>query len=274
MQIQNHVIEKCTRMRIEKPSYELSVGEIISRSFYLYRARFLLFFLPSLVAGIITGILTSAIFWYLPLPPSPTTGASPRTVTQWFWDVVTALIITAVLLGLVSAVISAIITGTVIKCASDIIEKGRGSLQEGFRFAMSKLVSLLGASVITGILIIVGLFLFVAPGIIFMVMFSLVVPTVIIEQKGVFESLARSRGLVSHRWGKTFVLFLILGLIILVVSWILTVITAPLGVVSSIVDSAIAAFVTPILPIATTFLYYSMVAREASQLPPPPPPFL
>jgi uncharacterized protein YybS (DUF2232 family) len=161
-----------------------------------------------------------------------------------------------------------------IKCTSDILEKGSSTIQEGFSFAVSKLVSLVGVSIISGILIIVGLFLFYVPGIIFMIMFSLAVPVVVIERKGVFESLGRSRKLVSHRWGKTFVLLLIIGMVLVAVSWISTVVTNPFGNARWIVGSVITAFVTPIFPIATTFLYYSMIAREALRLPPPPLPFL
>jgi len=261
-------------MRIEKPSHELSVGEIISQSFRLYRARFILFFLPFLVAGLITGIFVSTLLWYLPLPSPPPSGASLTIVTQWFWDFVRSLIAIAVLLGIVSVPISAITTGMIVKCASDILEKGNSTLKEGFSFVASKLVSLAGVTIITGILTIGGLFLFYVPGIIFMIMFFLAVSAVIIEQKGVFESLGRSRKLVSHRWGKIFVLSLIIGFIPFTVGWIASSMSAPFGNARWIVDSVITAFVTPILPIATTFLYYSMIAREALRLPPPPPPFL
>jgi len=95
-------------------------------------------------------------------------------------------------------------------------------------------------------------------------MFSLVVPAIMIEQKGVFESLGRSRKLVSNRWGKTFILLLLVGIIILVVSGVTGALTTPFGLVGSIVSNLITTLVIPILPIATTLLYYSMAARETS----------
>lgn len=260
-------------MQIEKPSRELSVGEIISQSFRLYLAKFFLFFPPFLVAGLITGIVSSAVLWHMPLPSPPSRDASLTMVTQWFWSFISTLITMAVLVGTVSVVINSITMGMVVKCTSDILEKNSSSLKEGFYFAASKFVPLLGASIITSILIIVGLFLLYVPGIILMIMFSLVEPSIIIEQKGVFESLGRSRKLVSHRWGKTFILLLILGLILIAVSWITTTITAPFGTTRFLIPSVVTSFVTPIFPIVTTLLYYSMVAREALQLPPPPPPF-
>lgn len=261
------------RMHIKKPSHELSVGEIISQSFRLYRARFILFFLPFVVAHLISGIFVSVLLWYLPLPSPPPPGASFATITQWFLDFVATWILISAFLGISSAVIGAIATGMAIKCTSDFLEKGSSTIKEGLGFAMSKLVSLAGVSIISGILIIVGLFLFYAPGVIFMIMFSLAVPVVVIERKGVFESLGRSRKLVSHRWGKTFVLLLIIGIAPVAVGWISTVVTNPFGNARWIVSSLITAFVSPIFPIATTFLYYSMIAREVLRLPPPTPPF-
>jgi len=274
-------------MPLEKPSRELFVGEIISQAFQLYTARFILFFLPFLMAGLITGIFSSALFLYLPLPPSPPPSASPTEVFQWLGDFFRALLVIVVLGGIVSWITSSIATGMAVKSASDIMEKGGGTLQESLSSVMSKLASLLVASLITGILVFIGFLLLVVPGIILMIMFSLIVPAIIIEQKGPFESLGRSSKLVSHRWLKTFVLLVIVGLIVVVISLIVSAIVFPFWVVNftaspfetgstlavrMIVSSILTAFAAPILPITTTLLYYSMLAKEASQLPPPPPP--
>jgi len=274
-------------MPLEKPSRELFVGEIISQTFQLYTTRFILFFLPFLVAGLITGIFSSALFLYLPLPPSPPPSASPTVVFQWLGDFFRALLVIVVLGGIVSWIINSIATGMAVKSASDIMEKGGGTLQESLSSVMSRLASLLVASLITGILVFIGFLLFVVPGIILMIMFSLIVPAIIIEQKGPFESLGRSSKLVSHRWLNTFAVLLIAGLIVGVISGIASVIVFPFGFVGFtpspfefsstlalriLVSSVVTSLVSPILPIATTLLYYSMLAKEAGQLPPPPPP--
>jgi len=274
-------------MPLEKPSRELFVGEIISQTFQLYTTRFILFFSPFLVAGLITGIFYSALLSYLPLPAQPSPGAPPTVVFEWLGAFFAALIVFIVLGGIVSWVISSIATGMVIKSASDILEKGGGTLQESFSFVMSRLPSLMVASLITGILTFIGFLLFVVPGIILLIMFSLVAPAIIIEQRGAFESLGRSNKLVSRRWLKTFVLLLVLYLIVGVISGIASVIVFPFGIlnftaptfvtgrtliIGILVSTVVTSFAAPILPITTTLLYYSMVAKEASQLPPPPPP--
>jgi hypothetical protein len=112
------------------------------------------------------------------------------------------------------------------------------------------------------------------PGIIIAIIFSLVIPTIIIEQKGAFESLGRSKNLVSNRWMKTFLLGLILGIIVLIVNTAATFLAGPLSTIhpiaNSLTTSIISAFVSPLYPIAITYLYYTMVARET---PPHPPTF-
>ena len=168
--------------------------------------------------------------------------------------------------GLVFWIVGTTTTGVVTKNASDQIEKGTSNLGVSFNFAISKLPSLLTAQFVAGILIIIGMLLFIVPGIIIALMFSLVIPTIIIEQQGIFESLGRSKKLVSNRWLKTFLLLLVLGMITLIVNGGATVLAGPLStihpIVNPLITNIISAFVSPIYPIAITYFYYAMVARE------------
>jgi len=167
----------------------------------------------------------------------------------------------AFLSGIVGWLIGSIAQGIAIKFTSDTLENGTANLSTSFNFTMSRLLSILAVSIITGTLIVLGLIAFVIPGIILALMFSLVVPAIIIEKIGALESLSRSRLLVSGRWLKTFGLLLLFQIVIGVVSSILTVLTASLGLVGSVASSILIAFIQPILPIGLTLYYYSMIAR-------------
>ena len=259
-------------MNVEKPSWELPVEKIISLTFNLYRSKFLQFFLPFLISAIITGISTYAITSYFPIPTPPVIPTSPTTtfyseeLIPWLFSLISTMIVIGSLSGLVLWIVGTTITGVVIKNASDQIEKGTSNLGVSFNFAISKLPSLLIAQFIAGILIVIGMIFFIVPGIIIAIMFSLILPTIIVEQKGVFESLGRSKKLVRKRWVKTFLLALILGMIVLIVNGGATLLAEPFSIVHPIVNplitSIISAFVSPIYPIAITYLYYAMVARE------------
>jgi len=176
------------------------------------------------------------------------------------------------IMGITSWIISAVVNGVCVKCAADLIEKGKASLTEAFNFTVYKLVSLLVVALITVILIGLGFLALIVPGIILLIMFSLVVPAIMIEDIGALDSLSRSRRLVSYRWLKTFALLLIVYLAVIFVSYIGNLIGQPLGPLSILVGSVAAAFVQPIIPIALTVYYYAMVAKEAKRVPPPPPP--
>lgn len=260
---------------MEKPSRELSIGEILSLTLNLYLSKFLQFFLPFLIAGIITGLSTYAIMSSFPLPEVPSTPAPFEEIFEWLVAFLTTMIIIGVLSALVTWIVNTPTIGVTTKYASDQIEKGTSNLGASLNFTISKLPSLLIAQFITGILTVIGLLCFIIPGIIISIMFLLIIPAIIVEQKGAFESLGRSRRLVRNRWLKTFALYLIVGIILGTVIGIVNLLTLPLNTtypnISILIINIAFSFVAPISPIAITYLYYAMVAREIP--PPPPPPF-
>ena len=191
------------------------------------------------------------------------------------WNFILTLLAIVFVLVIISWIIGNITSGVCVKCASDLIEKGKTSLGESFNFTVYKLPSLLIATLIVGILTAIGLLALIVPGIIIHIMFYLVIPAMMIENSGAFDSLSRSRKLVSNRWLKTFVLALIIYIIIGIAAFVISLITAPLGIYSSVANTIITALIEPILPISLTIYYYSMCAKEEQRriLPPPPPPF-
>ena len=234
-------------------------------AFGLYSERFTQYLIPFLIAGAVTGILTTAISTVIIIPVALQPGATQQELFAWLYSYLAATLALASIAGIVGWIISEITQGIPVKYASDTLEKGQASLSASFNFTRRKLLSLLAVSVITGVLIIGGLIALVIPGIILAAIFSLVVPAVIIENKGVLPSLSRSRLLVSHRWLKTFGLLLLLYLIIAIVSVLVSVISLPFGAAATIISSILAAFIQPILPIALTLYYYSMIARTLPQ---------
>lgn len=248
-----------------KPTRELTIGEIISQTFALYSEKFTQYLIPFLIAGAITGILTMAISTLIIAPAALAPGATPEEIIAWLPGYLAAVLALAIVTGIIGWIISQITQGISVKFTADTLEKGQANLQTSFNYTLTKLLSLLAVSIITGILIIVGLIAFIIPGIILAIMFSLVVPTIMIENKGALESLSRSRLLVSHRWLKTFGLLLLLYIIIGIVSALVSVISTPFGIASALVSSILAAFIQPILPIGLTLYYYSMNARATAQ---------
>src|SRR2546426_1163173 len=96
----------------------------------------------------------------------------------------------------------------------------------------------------------------------------------LIENRGVLDSMGKSRQLVSHRWLKTFATFLVLAIIVIIASAIVNAITGPLGIASPVVNGILSAFYQPLFPILMTVYYYSNLARittlPADQMPTTP----
>ena len=241
---------------VMKPERELSVKEIVSRSFNLYSTRFIDFLTPYLLAALITGSLTMIVYEILPLPPTPQPSAPLEEFSR--------LLSRFLLVGFVSLIVGTIVSGLTVKYASDLMERGEASLQAGFSFTVARFTSLLAAGLIIGFSVILGAFCFIVPGIIFIIIFTLVTPVIIIERLGVLESLRRSRRLVSKRWGKTLVLILILDTIVGVTAGVATILVKPLGPAGPIASNLLTAGIQPLTPIASTLLYYSMTAKEAA----------
>lgn len=221
------------------------------------------------------GLLFYAITWAFPYPAAPTIPTAPTTIfyyeelIPWFISVVSTFIIVIFLLLLIGSVIASTIVGLVVKNASDYIEKGSFSFYENLKLVVSKLLILIPAVFIVGILVVVGFLFFIVPGLIFVIMFSMVYPSIIIEQNGILQSLARSKKLAGKRWLKIFTLLIIYFIIVIVAglvgSGIALLFSSVHPIINPLITYSILAFVLPILAIAMTYLYYSMVARENTQ---------
>lgn len=247
-----------------KPSRELSLGEIFTRTFKLYSENFTQFLLPFLIAGAIEGAVLVTLESLITVPAILSSTATPQELLNWLPGFLSAILTIAFLTGIVGWVIGSIAQGIAVKFASDALEDKQTTLLSSFNFTLSRLLSLLAVSVITGILIALGLIALIIPGIILAIMFSLVVPTIIIENIGALESLSRSRELVNCRWLKTFGVLFLFQIIIGIVGSIISVLTGSLGLVGSVASSILVAFIQPILPIGLTLYYYSMTARAAT----------
>jgi hypothetical protein len=254
---------------------ELSIGEILTQTFNLYSRNFVQYLIPFLAAGILTGLVTIAVKSAIVIPAAPLHPTSQQLLA-WFPTYLIATVTSLLLSGIVSWIANSITTGITIKFTSDMLEKGQANLQTSFNFTLPKLLSLLAASIITGILIVLGFIALVVPGLILALMFSLVYPAIMLEGTGVLGSLSRSRVLVSNRWLKTFGLLLLLAIIVYAINGVFVFVafvlfSGPLGVVGPLISSILTALITPIFAIAITLYYYSMKARTAPPLPPPPP---
>jgi hypothetical protein len=249
-------------------SRELSFGEIFSKTFDVYRRYFAKYFALFAIVGVIIQVVTTLAMQAFPRPAPLPLNPTPQQFSNYFSALFEALFLLLAAIFLVNVIFSTIAQGGAIRMASEEITKGQVDIGASVRFAVSKLLSIWALSIIVGIIVFLGFIALIVPGIILAIMYSLALPVLLIENRGVTESMGRSRQLVSHRWGKTLGTFLALAIIVIIASLIVSAITAPLGnILGPIVNGILSAFYQPLFPILVTVYYYSNLARTAA---PPP----
>jgi len=239
---------------------ELSLGEVISMTFNLYRRDFLKYFLLFLVVDAITGVgLLLAVRGVdlAALPSHPTAGQ----FSSWWSSALGGFAYFALVI-ILALVLAAFVDVVTIRMASDVIEGREAGLGSALKFGASKLIFVFILILVVGIVVGLGSILII-PGIILAIMFSLTVPALVIDNSGIVGSLGRSRELVGHRWLKTFATFLVLFLIVFVIEVVVSVVSLAFDGASVVVSSALGAFAAPLIPIALTVYFYSNRARIA-----------
>jgi hypothetical protein len=167
-----------------------------------------------------------------------------------------------VLLGsLVSIVASFLLQATLVKAVQDVRD-GRVDMSIGE--TVSAVVPYLGtvivASVLAGIAIVIGLLLFIAPGLYLITIWAVIVPVIVIEGVGAIASFGRSRALVrGHGW-HVFGTLVMVYVILLIADFVLALIFKALpGVLGSGLSAVISGtLISPFLALVVTLVYYRL----------------
>jgi hypothetical protein len=178
-------------------------------------------------------------------------------------------------LGLIATIVGLILsqlyTGMVVEVVNDTRDGQLDSSIGGlFNKVTPVLLTLIGAAIVTGIAIAVGLVACILPGIALLTLWAVVAPAVVIERRGVFDAMSRSWNLVKSNFWQT------LGVI--VVFWIITfVITGLIGFIfrdSSLVVAVVVAWIVhfllaPLSALASSILFFELRGVESGVAAPP-----
>jgi hypothetical protein len=191
--------------------------------------------------------------------------------------VVTAILVALLSLGgiagaLIGAVISFaatyVVQASLIKAVQDVRD-GRVDLDLGetVRAAGPYILPVIGASILAGIGIAIGFILLIVPGLILLTYWSLIVPFIVLEGAGVFDSFGRSmrtvRGYAWRVFGTYVLVFLILIAFAIVLGFILLLL--PLWLRSFVNSILSGTLIAPFLALVATLIYYRLTAAHAGQ---------
>lgn len=160
------------------------------------------------------------------------------------------------------------LAGTVVKVVEDVWADGAvdASVGELFSSAAPRLFSLFLLSLVVGILVAIGLVFLIVPGIILALMWVVSTPSMMVEDKGVFDSMTRSSDLTKHNRMRILgvgVLLILAYIVIAAAVALLGYMTPVLAVIAGLV-LIIAAY--PYLAILPSVLYFNLVEVKGGQV--------
>jgi hypothetical protein len=173
----------------------MDLGEILDRTFRLYRAHFMTFFLIMLAVQAVSFLGT--LTWQASFPrPSPGGQwlASPSAMffVAIFLSTVVTFLVTQIGVGTLTIAVSSIYLGDTI------------GIRDALRRVRPVLGRLLGATLLTSLIIVLGMVACIVPGFYFLLSYLLVSQVVVIEGLGPSAALRRSGELMRKKSDKGF----------------------------------------------------------------------
>jgi hypothetical protein len=216
---------------------KLSVGEILSESFSIYREQ--------------AGVLLPVAFWLF--------------LAVAVVEALTADDLSLVWIGLIlSLAVSTLYQGMVVGLVNDVQDGRRDySIGELIRSVLPVVGPLIGAGLLAGLGIVAGFFLLVVPGLFLLTIWAVIAPVIVIERRRVLDAFGRSRQLVRDNGWPVFWSVIAAFLITFVVAALFTAIAVSVsdGPLVEIVFLALAStFTAPIPALVAAVLYFRLRA--------------
>ena len=241
----------------------MTVGELLDRTFFLYRKHFVLF----------VGLVGLPHLFLLAVQLLSIVIRSGEPFNFDFLSLVTVLLQIVVYLPIVAVSQAA----TVI--AVSRIHLGRETtISDAFNSIKGRIFTVALIMIVVGMGAGMGLVLCIVPGVLLALMWSLSIPVAVVEQLGVIESMSRSFALSKGSWGRLFViyfLFFVLTYIFLLLIQVPIMVGAGLfsgrnpgslpvwaQVAAQVGQFLTQCVVAPLLTIALSLVYYDQRVRN------------
>lgn len=218
---------------------KVSVGETLGEAFSIYRSQ--------------AGVLLPVAFWLF---------LGVAILEALIGESIAILAVALLTLALVF-----LYQGMVVGLVRDVRDGRRdNSIAELLRSVLPVLMPLVGAGLLTAIGIVFGFVLLVVPGVYLLTIWAVTAPVIVVERRGVFEALGRSRRLVRGNGWPVLGALLVAILIGIVVTVVLNAIGQGISddPILDVVFYALASTVTaPIEALVASVLYFRLLELSA-----------
>jgi hypothetical protein len=232
------------------------IGEILGAAFQLYR-RYWRTLLP--IAALVVVPLTLLEHAIGDWVRSRGQQVQDQVVSTSFWVQATAWLLAA----LVGLLLYQVLTGAITRAIAAEVAGQDPGVEQSYRFGFARLGSILVVSVLVGLATLLGLIVFIIPGIYICVRLAVSIQALVVEGKRGTEAMRRSWDLVGGHWWHAAFTVLIAGLLTAVVD---AIITAPFSAGAWFLQGIAAAVATTVtLPygaLVGVLLYLDLRARK------------
>lgn len=185
----------------------LSAGELLDRTFSIYRSHFGLFAgIFSLPYLLVLAFQCVGLVFQAPLPQLS------NIIVSALWGMGAWTL---------TLVVSAASQAATVVAVSNVYLDRPASIADSFSKVQGQILGVLGLSLLVGFAAGVALLALIVPGVLLFIMWSLSVPVKVLENKGVLESMSRSMELTKGSRGRIFVIGLLVVVLTFGVSWLL-----------------------------------------------------
>lgn len=182
----------------------LSVGEILDRTFTLYRQHFLLFLGISAIPHAILLIPSVAQVFFI-IPGRISLGGGQR-LTPAFGVTTVVFVLIGAILGVIVYLLS---QGAAVTAVSELYMGRQITISESFRRVRSELGNLFLVTLLSGLAVGAGFILLIIPGIYLMCRLLVCIPVALIENLSPTTALERSFELTKDSAGRAFLILLL-----------------------------------------------------------------
>jgi len=268
----------------------LSLGEILDRTFTLYKNNFVLFAGISMIPQLLVLAFQMFQVFIMKMPKMPVPPHAPQVLSQWqaTGDGLAGLLSglwLAVVLGIVGGIVywAALLlsNGATVLAVSELYLGRAITVGESLRRVRGSLLSLFVLGLLSGLATVAGFLLLIVPGIYIACRLAVSVPATVIEDLNGPDAMSRSFDLTQNFAGRAFVIYL-LYVVLLYSAVGLLQMPFIVGLVIARNDPGMLRFwtalmqiggfaarvlVTPVVTIATALFYYDLrVRKEAFDL--------